>query len=312
MSKLNAFKEELTKGYTFKKDSITIGGAMLDGVGVPGLHVKVPLKTLNRHGLIAGATGTGKTKTLQVFAEQLSQKGIPSLLMDIKGDLSGLAAPGVRNDFIAKRHAAIELPYEPKPMPVGLMTLTEGDGVKLKASENYPITEFYKTDEIITKLGIGEALVTALNEKGIPTPLAVTICRAPLTRMGILEKSEVKNLVENSDLVRKYGEEIDRESAYEILNKKLEKAANAEEQEKKHETIDKEIAELKKAEDKRLAAKEKELARLKREQVKTEREKEKNQEKFWKDISRAATRKTRDTSLFGTLARGILGVLGVK
>lgn len=132
------FEEEINSGYTFKGDSITLGGAMFDGEPIAGAHVKVPLKTLNRHGLIAGATGTGKTKSLQVIAEQLSQKGIPSILMDLKGDLSGLAMPGSSNDFIEKRHKGIDLPYEPMALPVELMTLTKGDGVHLKAT----VTEF--------------------------------------------------------------------------------------------------------------------------------------------------------------------------
>jgi len=75
MDKKEKFIQEITEGYTFKGDSFVIGGAMLDGETIPGLHVKVPLSTLNRHGLIAGATGTGKTKSLQVMAEQLSRKG---------------------------------------------------------------------------------------------------------------------------------------------------------------------------------------------------------------------------------------------
>lgn len=532
--KLVDFKEAMTSGYTFKGDSITIGGAKLEGEGVPGIHVKIPLKSLNRHGLIAGATGTGKTKTLQVIAEQLSKKGIPSLLMDIKGDLSGLAAPGTLNEFIDKRHKSMDLPYEPMPMPVELMCLTEkGEGARLKATvtefgpvllskilglndtqssvislifmycddkklplidlkdlrktlqylqgegkkeiekeygtiagatigaimrkvieleqqgadeffgersfdpndllrtdangngiisiirlmdiqskpklfstfmlslmaeiyntfpeqgdadkpklcifideahlvfeeasdalmdqleviiklirskgvgiyfctqnptdvpeailsqlgmkvqhalraftekdrtairkaaQNYPITEFYETDEIITQMGIGEALVTALNEKGIPTPLAVTICRAPLTRMDVLESSEVTTLVQNSQISTKYNEEIDRESAFEILSKKIEKAADVEEQAKKNESLDKEIEELQKAEKKRLSIREKELARA-------EKKKEAESDKIWKDLNKAATRKTKDNSLFGVLARGILGVLGVK
>ena len=90
------FKEVISKGYTFKKDFIILGTGMLDGEGITHANVKVPLKTINRHGLIAGATGTGKTKTLQIIAEQLSLKGVPSLLMDIKGDLSGLAMPQVQ------------------------------------------------------------------------------------------------------------------------------------------------------------------------------------------------------------------------
>ena len=138
MSKVQEFKEYINEGYAFKGDYITLGGAMLDGEAISDAHIKVPLKTLNRHGLISGATGTGKTKSLQVLAEQLSKKGIPSLLMDIKGDLSGIGASGTLNDFISKRHEAINLPYEPMPLPVELMTISDGTGVRLKAT----ITEF--------------------------------------------------------------------------------------------------------------------------------------------------------------------------
>ncbi|XP_020904300.1 uncharacterized protein LOC110242630, partial [Exaiptasia diaphana] len=138
MSKIAEFQKSIQEGYTFKGDFITVGGAMLDGEAVQDTHIKIPLKTLNRHGLIAGATGTGKTKSLQVIAEQLSKKGIPSLLMDIKGDLSGIAAPGSSNDFIENRHAGIGLPYEPMGLPVELMTMSNSDGVKLKAT----ISEF--------------------------------------------------------------------------------------------------------------------------------------------------------------------------
>ena len=83
--KIAEFKKYINEGNTFKKGSIVLGGAMLDGEPVSDSKVKIPLKTLNRHGLIAGATGTGKTKTLQIMAEQLSLDGVPSVLMDIKG-----------------------------------------------------------------------------------------------------------------------------------------------------------------------------------------------------------------------------------
>ena len=79
MSNTDKFIETINSGYTFKGDSIVLGGAMLDGVCQTDTLVKVPLKTLNRHGLIAGSTGSGKTKTLQILAEQLSAKSVPVL-----------------------------------------------------------------------------------------------------------------------------------------------------------------------------------------------------------------------------------------
>ena len=91
----------------------------------------------------------------------------------------------------------------------------------LKTAENYPDSPFYKTSDVLTSMGIGEALVTALNEKGIPTPLAHTLVRAPITRMDILESSEIDELVQKSDLASKYNQKIDRESAFELLDKKL-------------------------------------------------------------------------------------------
>jgi DNA helicase HerA-like ATPase len=100
-------------------------------------------------------------------------------------------------------------------------TAVDRKAIKL-AAENYPVSEYYKTDEIITSLGIGEALVTALSEKGIPTPLAATMLRAPVSRMDILSGAEIDLINSSSELVRKYSGEIDRESAYEILNKKIE------------------------------------------------------------------------------------------
>jgi hypothetical protein len=100
--------------------------------------------------------------------------------------------------------------------------------IKLTA-ENYPISEYYKTNEMLTSLGIGEAAITALNEKGVPTPLAATLLRAPQSRMDILADDEINEIVSNSRLVPKYNETIDRESAYEMLNRKLEVSTKAEE-----------------------------------------------------------------------------------
>ncbi|HMW96637.1 MAG TPA: DUF853 family protein, partial [Flavobacteriales bacterium] len=90
-----------------------------------------------------------------------------------------------------------------------------------KTAENYPLTDFYKTEELLTSLGIGEALVTALSEKGTPTPLAHVLMRAPGTRMDVLSPLEIQGLVATSAIAKKYNEVIDRESAFEILEKRM-------------------------------------------------------------------------------------------
>jgi len=106
-----------------------------------------------------------------------------------------------------------------------LRAFTAKDRQAIKqTAENYPLSDYYKTDEVLTSLGIGEAFVTALNEKGIPTPLAATMMRAPESRMDVLTENEIEEINNKSKLVRKYEEEIDRESAYEMLSKKIEEA----------------------------------------------------------------------------------------
>ncbi|WP_179022402.1 helicase HerA-like domain-containing protein [Winogradskyella forsetii] len=475
MKNSDTFVKDINEGNTFKGDYITLGSAMLDGETITNTFVNVPLKTMNRHGLIAGATGTGKTKTLQVLAENLSEKGVPVLLMDIKGDLSGLAKPSPGHEKIDERHEKIGLPFEPKGFPVEVMTLSEQDGVRLRATisefgpvlisrildvtetqagiisvifkycddnklplldikdfkkilqyatnegkaefeesygristastgailrklieieqqggdlffgetsfdtqdllridengkgyiniirltdiqdrpklfstfmlsllaeiystfpeqgdsgrpelimfideahlifneasdallnqiesivklirskgvglyfvtqnptdvpeavlgqlglkvqhalraftakdrkaikltaQNYPDTEYYDTAEVLTSLGIGEALVSALDEKGKPTPLAATMMRAPMSRMDILSESELATLLSQSQLARKYNKEIDRDSAYEMLNEKIEQAQAEEAKQKAKE----EREALKRAESKR-------------------------------------------------------------
>lgn len=448
-----AFIQAIKNGYTFKGESVKIGAAMLNGEVVADAGVYLPLKTMNRHGLIAGATGTGKTKTLQVISEFLSDASVPVLMMDIKGDLSGIAAMGAANDKVNDRYQKLNLEYKPALFPAELMNLTGQKGVHLKATvsefgpvllskilqlndtqggvvamifkycddnqlplldlkdfikvlqyigdegkaeiektygkistsstgtilrkvielqqqgadiffgeksfevddlmrisddgrgmisilrvsdlqdkpklfstfmlqmlaelyatcpeegdldkpklvlfideahlifneasqalldqietivklirskgigvffctqnpmdippgvlaqlglkvqhalraftaadrkvikqtaENYPETEFYKTEDLITQLGIGEALITMLNEKGIPTPLAHTMLCAPRSRMDILTDDEINGITGKSRLVAKYNQVIDSQSAYEILTAKLEEAA---------------------------------------------------------------------------------------
>ncbi|HSN62309.1 MAG TPA: helicase HerA-like domain-containing protein, partial [Ferruginibacter sp.] len=114
-----------------------------------------------------------------------------------------------------------------------LRAFTASDRKVIKqTADNYPETSFYKTEDLITQLGIGEALVTMLNEKGIPTPLAHTMLCSPRSRMDILTEEEIKAINSKSKLVAKYSEEIDSNSAYEILTAKLEAAAQNEEEEK--------------------------------------------------------------------------------
>jgi uncharacterized protein len=453
MPSKEAFVQAIKDGYTFKGESVKIGCAVLDGEVVAEAGINLPLKTMNRHGLIAGATGTGKTKTLQMISEFLSDNSVPVLLMDIKGDLSGIAAEGTTNDKVKDRYAKLIMEYKPALFPAELMTLTGQKGVHLKATvsefgpvllskilglndtqggvvamlfkycddtklplldlkdfikvlqyigdqgkaaiektygkisttstgtilrkvielqqqgadiffgeksfevddlmrmsdegrgminvlrvtdlqdkpklfstfmlqmlaelyascpeegdldkpklvmfideahlifqeaseallqqietiiklirskgigiffctqnpmdvpasvlgqlglkvqhalraftaadrkvikqtaQNYPETAFYKTEDLITQLGIGEALVTMLNEKGIPTPLAHVMLCAPRSRMDVLTDAEIDSIAGKSKLVAKYNKAIDSESAYEILTAKLEEAA---------------------------------------------------------------------------------------
>jgi DNA helicase HerA-like ATPase len=457
MSQREEFFEYINNGYKTKGEFIELGAAMLGADTVTDAIVKIPLKTLNRHGLIAGATGTGKTKTLQVLAENLSEKGIPVLLMDIKGDLSGLAQPSPGHAKIDERHEKIGFPFEAKKFPVEILSISEQDGTKMRATvsefgpvllsrildltdtqsgilaiifkycddnklplldikdfkkvlqyvtqegkeeiqneygristsstgailrkiveieqqggdlffgeksfevedltridengrgiisilrltdiqdkpklfstfmlqllaevyetfpeqgdsgrpelilfideahlvfeeaskallnqiesivklirskgiglyfvtqnpkdvpedilaqlglkiqhslraftakdrkaiklaaENYPSSKYYDTKEVLTQLGIGEAFVSVLNEKGIPTPLARTMLRAPMSRMDILTDKELNYVIDNSRLIHKYNQELDRESAYELLNSKIDKINKAEE-----------------------------------------------------------------------------------
>ena len=130
------FEEALNAGYGFEGPGIIFGAAMREDETFPGLQVRVPLAMMNRHGLVAGATGTGKTKTLQVLAEQLSDAGVPVFISDIKGDISGLAAPAVLNEKLTGRAASIGFAdYAARAFPVEFLTLDrDGKGVRLRAS----------------------------------------------------------------------------------------------------------------------------------------------------------------------------------
>jgi len=459
MSK-QSFIETMRDGYSFEGESLLMWKAKLAKELVDEAEIKIPLKTLNRHGLIAGATGTGKTKSVQLLCEWLSLAGVPSLVMDIKGDLSGLAKPwDPTNKHIISRHEALQIPYEAMGFPVELMSLSQEHGVPLRATvsefwplllskildlnetqtsvmgvifkycddralglvdlkdmkaviqflmtwgaeevekeyghiaeatlstiirkivaleqqgadtffgepsfevfdllrnewgkgvvnivrlvdmqekpalfstfmmsllaelyhtfpeagdldkprlvmvideahllfknaskellsqletiiklirskgigiffctqlpddvppvilsqlwckiqhalrwfterdrkaiktavENYPVSDFYKTDELIMELWIGEAFITCLNEKWIPTPLAHAYLRAPRSRMDVLTPSEIEALTKTSLLVQKYKNPLDPESAFEKLQKEIKDKIAAEDEKK--------------------------------------------------------------------------------
>lgn len=459
MGNTETFIDEITKGYSFKGDYITLGTAVLDGNALPATPVSIPLSTINRHGLVAGATGSGKTKTLQVLCEQLSDKGVSVLIMDIKGDVSGMAQPGAPNPKIDERMQKIGMAWKPTGYPVELMSISNDRNVMLRATvsefgpvlfskilelndiqqgavalvfkycddkgyplldlkdfrktlhyltnegkdeiaeeygkispssagailrkvveieeqgadrffgersfdvsdlvrtndkgqgfisilrlndiqsrpklfstfmlsllaevyssfpelgdkaapklvmvideahlifneasrtllnqietiiklirskgvgiffctqlptdvppevlsqlglkvqhalraftandrkaikltaENYPLTDYYQTDVLLTKLGIGEAIITALNEKGVPTPLVHTLLRAPQSRMDVLTDAEIQAVNASSALFSKYNTVVDRESAYEILEAKLNRSRKMAEEE---------------------------------------------------------------------------------
>ena len=135
MATQEQFLQAVKDAYSFKGESIKIGRAILDGKPVEGADIFLPLKTFNRHGLIAGATGTGKTKSLQMITEGLSDASVPVLVLDIKGDLSGIAAAGIVNDKITERAKLLGIDYKPQAYPVELLTLSkEKPGVRLRAT----------------------------------------------------------------------------------------------------------------------------------------------------------------------------------
>jgi len=114
--------------------SVTLGAIVHDGECVPGPIVSIPIAMMNRHGLIAGATGTGKTRTLQLIAEQLSQAGVPVFVADIKGDVSGLGAPGAANDKVTTRAKETGYDWKPAAFPVEFLSLSGTKGAQLRAT----------------------------------------------------------------------------------------------------------------------------------------------------------------------------------
>jgi DNA helicase HerA-like ATPase len=127
--------EAVAGGYDFAGPVLELGALMVDATGLVDVPVRIPLAMLNRHGLVAGATGTGKTKTLQLLAEQLSAHGVPVFAADVKGDLSGISAPGEANPRITERAASVGQPWQAKAFPVEFFAIGgQGAGIPLRAT----------------------------------------------------------------------------------------------------------------------------------------------------------------------------------
>jgi len=130
-----AFGAEIAAAYATKGGAIELGTGLLGGALVPEATVRLPVATMNRHGLVAGATGTGKTRTLQVIAEQLSTAGVSVFAADVKGDVSGMAVPGSDDGPAKKRATELGLPFQPTGFPVEYLSLGGiGPGVPIRAT----------------------------------------------------------------------------------------------------------------------------------------------------------------------------------
>lgn len=127
--------QRIAAGYAVQGQALELGTVVVDGQSDPTAQIRIPLATINRHGLVAGATGTGKTKTLQLIAEQLSAAGVPVFMADVKGDLSGLSRPGEANDKTAARARDTGDDWQPAGFPVEFLSLgTDGIGVPVRAT----------------------------------------------------------------------------------------------------------------------------------------------------------------------------------
>jgi hypothetical protein len=166
-------------------------------------------------------------------------------------------------------------------------TAKDRKAIKL-AAENFPISPYYNADELLTSLGIGETLFTALNEKGIPTPLVHCYLRAPQSRMDVLTEDELNYLIRQSKLNNKYSQAIDRESAYEILSGKIEAAQETEAQE-----------ELRKQ-------------REEYEEQEQRRRPQREDKSVLEGVLTSPTARSIGSTVAKEITRGLLGVLGIK
>src|SRR5215218_8418824 len=128
------FDEMYKSAYSFTDPSIDVGHVLRDGTATGELPLRIPLRMMNRHGMIAGSTGTGKTRTLQLLAEGCSRNGVPVFLADVKGDLAGMKLPGQVNDKITQRVQSVGGTHTPEAFPVEFFSLTGNRGIQLRAT----------------------------------------------------------------------------------------------------------------------------------------------------------------------------------
>ncbi len=164
------FIEKVTASYSPKGAFIFLGAGLLDGQVVAPAQVNLPLKMMNRHGLIAGATGTGKTRTLQLIAEQLSDAGVPVFLLDVKGDLSGLHQAGASNPALVERGEVLQWPFVPSGFPVELFSLSGnvGNPMRLTVEDFGPVMLGRILELNDTQTGVLAAVFKYAEDHGLP------------------------------------------------------------------------------------------------------------------------------------------------
>ena len=175
------FTEKIKASYTPSGSYIYLGAGILDGQVIAEAEVNLSLKMMNRHGLVAGATGTGKTRTLQLLSEQLSDAGVPVFMLDVKGDLSGLNQPGPINPKIEERAGQLGKPFNPSGFPVEIFSLSGKLGAQMRAT----VLEFGPT--LLSK-------ILDLNDTQAGV-LAVIFKYADDSKLPIIDLNDLKKLV---------------------------------------------------------------------------------------------------------------------
>ncbi|MBC7388797.1 MAG: DUF853 family protein, partial [Opitutaceae bacterium] len=170
MSVKDEFIAAINKSYTSDLPQIHLGSAVLDGEIIAEAKVNLPLRMMNRHGLVAGATGSGKTRTLQLLAEQLSNAGVPVFMTDVKGDLAGLGNPGKEDTRLTDRAKILGIDYQPESFPIELFSLSGKKGAQMRATviEFGPILLSKVLELNDTQTGVLSVLFKYADDKSLP------------------------------------------------------------------------------------------------------------------------------------------------